>query len=350
MGRPLVIICSGLIIIVSLIQMGALNRVNSLTQSNVETVENVDLKNHARAGLDQIIREYINSGSVNHSITPIGDGSITLEVTECPNSSVSACPDESEMNLDSEEEMILASATGYDGKEQNIHAIMAGAPPTPSMDAAIGIYDTTTVLDIRGNVSVTGYDQGDAGIDLPGITAIRDKDVVTDISGGAYTIEGEPEGFIQNENLDYEMLQEYYERYMDKGQVLGDDSSPGSYGTPENPKIMIMEGENKFRGGDPHMGGVIVVPPGSLLDLGGNFEFDGLIVNYGRLDIRGSVNISGGIMIGDDAHTEIDDDPDDDEDIMTGTVNIEYNSDVFEGIHDNLDAWDVPPEVRAISN
>ena len=356
MGRPLIIICAGLIIIVGLIQLGVWNRVSSLDRANVETAYSVDLKNHAKAGLDRAIREYMDTGSTSHTILPMAGGTVVVEVTECPNGSVSHCPEESEMYMDDDASMVLASATGYDGMQEDVHAIIEpGGMAFPPVDAAIGVYDEFTELEFKGvgsDSKVDGHDISGNGEHLPGITGVRSYDETVTKSNTNVEIEGEggdaeadPDSYVHNEDLDADLVQEYFDAYWEHGTTFNPNDE-STHGTPSNPQVMKMTQDADISG-NTTLGGVIVVPEGVELKMRGQTEFHGLILSYGSLDIAGTVDIYGAVMLGQDANTEIDEDPDDP---FAGTPTVNYNSELFDDMEGGISTIIQTPQVTAINH
>ncbi len=322
MGRPLLIIITGLTVIFGIIQLGVWQRFSMLSEENAKSAETYDLRHHARSGLDEGIRRISHESSAEFPFELITDG-VTTSVSLSEGSGNELEPHQTRIN---------AVSNGYGDKVYEAHAIVQRPEPVPQSRGAIGMYSENNHMNIRGNVKISGNDKSGSGSNLPGITGASDKDDALSMSGQSYTIEGEPENYMKDDDINPDELNEFYERYMETGQRYTDESS--SFGTPDDPSVMIMEGENKFSGGTGTMGGVMVVPPGSKLELGGSFEFEGLIVNLGELQIRGNVEIRGGVMFGEDSEGDFDDAESDE---MTGTSRIYYDSDVIGNLKKRVD-------------
>ncbi len=322
MGRPLLIIVTGLTVVFGIIQLGVWQRISLIDEDNSESAKEYDLRHHARSGLDEGIRKISHEENPAFPFELMVDG-ISIEVDVYDGTGMDLQPHQTRLDV---------RARGYGGKTYEMHAIVQRPQPIPETKGAVGLYGENNHLNIRGDVEISGYDQSGSGHDLPGIVGVSDEEDALSMSGNAYTIEGEPDEYVQDEEMNTSELDEYYERYMEMGQRFTDEST--SFGTPDNPEIMIMEGENSFSGGTDTMGGVIVVPPGSKLELGGNFEFEGLILNLGQLEVRGNVDISGGIMFGDNSEADFEDA---DEHEMTGTSRISFDSSVINNLKEKID-------------
>lgn len=336
MGRPLIIIVGGLIVIVGLAQLGAWQRVDLLNNMNVNEYQQTDLRNQALNGLDKGLRKYVQEGTGEDEFSALElnrDNGITVNVT---------MDGGGEMNLPAGQSRILSVATGYGEQQYEADAIVTtDQVEVPAPDAAIGVYDDGSIVDIRGNVTVSGYDV-DEEEDIPGMISRREREEVVDETGNP-EIEGEPEDFKQDEDLSEDEFDEIYDEFKDIGDPFDYETN---YGTKSNPRVMVLDSDEKFAGGEEPMGGIMVVPEGVnvTFDGKGNFEFYGYILSKGTIDIKGTVNVFGGIMIGgQDSEAEIEN-----EELM-GTIKVQHSSSVRDMLENNLFVSD-NARIVAISN
>ena len=327
MGRPLIIIVGGLIVIVGLAQLGAWQRVDLLNQMNVNQYQETDLRNQAMGGLDIAMRKYKQDGTDEDDFS-------TLELNRNNGVTVRVTMDSGgDINIADGQSRILSVASNSNGQEYEVSAVVENDQAyVPTPDAAFGVYDEGSMIDIKGNPTISGenYDEDEDAEDLPGVVSWREKGDVIEGSGEAYEIEGDPDGFVQDEDLDGDQFEEDYQHYMDVGQPFNYESN---YGTLNQPRVMIAQSDLEFTGGEETMSGIMVVPEGVTLRISGNFEFHGFIYSKGTIDMGGggTVDIYGGIMVGgNDGKAEIDAEE------MIGDVTVQHRGSVRENLENNM--------------
>lgn len=350
MGRPLIIIVGGLIVLFGLVQLGAWQRIDLLNHMNVNQYQETDLRNQAMGGLDLGLRMF-NQDRVEPSV--IEQVSLTRGNANVKLSLLTPLED---LSLSDGQVRIVSLASDPFNRQYETSAIVifGGDVDFPTVHGAIGVYDENTVLRFHGvgnDAKVDGNDLAGEEDALPGIVAVRSYDDVVETSGNANIeidgADGDEEAgdhsFAHNPGLDADELDYYYNRYVENGQLFNENN----YGTLNEPQVMIMpEGETTRINNITDLGGVIVVPTGAVLNLRGKTEFYGLIINYGKMQVGGTVKIEGGLMMGGEAEAEVDED----EDIFGGTPTVKYNSEVFNTMSQSISNIIGTPEVIAIRN
>ena len=324
MGRPLIIIVGGLIVIVGLAQLGAWQRIDVLNQMNVNQYQETQLRNKAMGGLDLALRmnniEGADQSEIEQATLSRGNVSVDLSVTTS----------DEESSLSDGQIRIIATATNSNEQSHQASAIVErGQTTVPTPDAAFGVYDEGSMIDIRGNPTISGEDD-DGDDHLPGVVSWRDKDDVIEGRGGAYELKGEPDEFVKDQDLNDDQFEEDYQHFLNVGRPFSHESN---YGTLNQPSVMIAQSDLEFTGGEETMSGIMVVPEGVTLRISGNFEFHGFILSKGTIDMGGggNVDIYGGIMVGgNDGEAEIDAEE------IFGNVTIQHRGSVRENLENNM--------------
>ena len=294
------------------------------------------MHNIARSGLDEGLRRHMHVNGANFPFT------YQTHDFEVNVSFYSAAED---TTLKNSQARIVSVASGWD-REVHVHAITENPSVFPEIKGTLGFYSPESELSITGNTKVYGQDtnpDGTPGVlpTVPAISSIISEDELMAQQGNAQ-FSGDPD-FVK-QDMDHDELMRYTNLYMQNGTVF----TGSNYGTPESPSIMIINGEQKITD-NTNMAGILIVPAGAMLELRGNFNFQGLIVVLGELDIRGNVSIYGSMKFGSQAKIEIDE-TDSSEGTFSGNTHIYYSSAALDHINNNLGWWpdDRPPRVIAL--
>jgi hypothetical protein len=216
--------------------------------------------------------------------------------------------------------------------------VSGGIPP---INAAMGIYTDNLDFDISGSsFLISGHDvnpdntPGPEG-SLPGIAVNSQAaydEIMTSTNAtqqGRIQGDGGSPSLTMSPDMDGDILQDFVDNAIanaDETYVDFTASGAGSLGTPENPKVIVVEGILEVQNATG--AGVIIIKEGGTLDARGNFDnFQGLIIVQGNADLtRGNIHIYGAMLFGgDNPSIEIDID-------FRGNVNVQYSSEALDNL------------------
>lgn len=220
----------------------------------------------------------------------------------------------------------------------NAHAILEMDNIYPEIPGATGFYTDGTKLNINGNAfEFNGQDtnpDGTAGTkeDLPGIAADTVAyDNLLDNLNATQKEKIEEDGYEQ-QDLDNEDLQDHIDKYAEVAETH-DESLANSLGTPEDPKIVTLDGVGEAK--DETGAGILIIPEGSTFIAKGDFTFHGLVIVQGKLDLRGNVTLFGSMLFGGESELEIPDEDDGDA-TFSGSVSVNYSSSALANVNNKL--------------
>lgn len=183
----------------------------------------------------------------------------------------------------------------------------------PTFEGAISLPTGFNTFNADGNAhNITGNaPSGTACEDKPAIVVNRSE--TKDALPNNLNTEGNPDIKVDN-NLSYEPTDELIERLSNTSGVKylsGKLSGAGvDMGSQTEPGVFFVENDLKITGGKIQGYGILVIrsfgdmeyvdEDGTVLDLAGNFEFNGLVVfeNAYSMDGRGTPTINGTMLIG----------------------------------------------------
>lgn len=344
MGRASLFLCGGFAIILGIVQLNILNSQVGQTKVNSEYANQNQARNMASSGLEMGIREVVENYSWRPTSQPeiksfVGNN-IKVFVDD-----ISTHPGELEAH-----QVRIRAISEMGGETADAFAILERESIYPPIPGAMGFYGEDSNLNIGGNAKVYGHDEdppggvpGD-GIDKTGISAVISEDELINSTGNANEIDGEPPFCVANGNesegeeacegeLDAEELQSFIDEYTLKSENFSEISNIPPLGTSENPKIVKLDQNEKFN--DEGGAGILIIPSNVSLELRGDFNFEGLVIVQGTLDIRGNVTIYGSMLFSDNSLLEIEEaDPDEPE--LSGNTTIQYSSSALANINDKF--------------
>lgn len=331
MGRAMLLLVSGLIIVFGVIQMSLNAKQQAMAEFNVNYANTLLARNMSNSGMEQAIHRIMNdpewrTGANAWRLT-IGEFVVTV-------TSVDASTDPT---LAANEVRITATCVVNGFNERSIAILRQGdGLPIPEVEGAMGIFTDNLSLSVSGSAFlITGNDtnpDGGAGAEapLPGmsvsslaayneIMSSLDASQQSKVQGA-----GGPPAVELNPSMDAAALQAFFNAIIANPDeyYAGDHTATGegSLGTPENPKVIVVEGTLDVRNATG--AGILVIKEGGSLDARGNFDnYQGLILIQGNADMtRGNINIYGAMMFGgSNPSLQIDID-------FRGNVNIRYSS------------------------
>lgn len=335
MGRAMLLLCSGLIIVFGVVQMSLNAKQQSMATFNVAYANTLNARNTSNSGMERAINRIMDDPTWRTDAGPwtIEFGNWPVVITSEDNSTDST--------LAANEVRITATCVINGQTEQSIAVLQRGAGlPIPTVEGAMGIFTDNLDLSVSGSAFlITGNDtnpDGSAGGEspLPGMS-VSSLAAYTEIlsslnasqqskvqgSGGTPAVQLDP-------TMDNDALQDFFDSIIANPDeyYAGNHtaSGEGSLGTPEDPKIIVVDGTLSVTNATG--AGILVITESGALDARGNFDnYQGLILIQGSADMtRGNINIYGAMMFGgDNPSLQIDID-------FRGNVNIHYSSTALE--------------------
>ena len=342
MGRALLIITLGSFIILGIIQQAVNNRQITMTEGNIETF----MVNHARNATGSGLEFGINRIVTNDDwetisqpwIFPIDEVDGDVQVWVDTHDDFPTEVDAGFLRVNSQMQLGNRPVRSF--------AFLHMVPfEIPDAVGALAVYGRNSSVDIRGNpLKVVGYDTNPDGTRVPdsavpGISSRTPEDELVSATGPAgedpVQYEGEDD-FNYDPDMEDDELMRMLEMYMEMATPYESDDL---LGTPENPRITLVDQPNTRFGGGTRGAGILIIAPDADLFVGGDFHFEGLVIIQGDFLAVGTVDIFGGAIMTDNAAVGLDD-PDatiDDPDIsMRGTPTIYYSSQVLENLRNRL--------------
>ncbi len=331
MGRALLITCLGSFIILGMVQQAVQQRQLTMTEGNVETFSISHAQNATNSGLELGLQRIFHDDNWedygNPWVFPIDDMDVQVWVDS--NSDYPEVVPPNYYRIRSEYQVGSRTLLSF--------AYLKDDVITPPVHGAVGYYgdDEEARIYMTGNADIYGHDTnpsshpvaGDGpGPHLPAITSEIEEDILIEQKGNS-SYQGEPD-YVQQE-LDGHELNERVAMYEQQKDPY---YNPADLGTPENPKITVLE-ENEKLTENTNAAGILIVKEGATLELRGTFSFEGLVIVQGTLDIKGNVKIFGAMMFTDNALLEIEDEQEGD---FSGNTEIYYSSEALRNINNFL--------------
>ena len=359
MGRAMLIICAGMLVVLGIIGISTADQGKSLTKKAVTYANETTAQNAAHTAI-QVAMQRINEddcwGQEHPKDSPwettLADATISLSVEtdyDCNNTD----PDS---KLDTDKLWITSHATyanDYKAKVVSVYEKQPFSNLVPEFKSALSIATEDfhftkggkagsvegSPQDLPEECKVTDEDGNLVG--KPGIAVMDDSDSTTvsnqvEITDGdgnnVKGVSGDP-AIEVDEDLSYSPVDEMIARLRKSGNVQSlDDEWDGNLGTKEKPGVFFVEDYVKLTGGQEDGYGILVVQgDGEMgyegdLDIKGNFTFNGLVIfeNAKAFDGGGTPTINGSVLVGkrpkeDPDHTDLIDIN------IHGNISIKYN-------------------------
>jgi len=315
MGRAMLIICAGVLISLGFVSLGTQSQVSAITKNNVGYAEFTQAKNRAHTAIQMAFQE-MNKDSdwaKNHDASnpwyPDVEGQqVKLYVDyfhDNPNF----------FGIDS---LRITSITAYGedlGKSAHIESVYTKneIDLVPKFEGALTLASEYTKVSTNGSATINGNNASCAE-NKPGLVA-NNETAYDDANSGTQqlqdkdAIEGDP-ALALNTDIKYDPTDELIARLSELSDVTHITGEyKGDMGTQDNPGVFFVDDEAKLTGGISEGYGIMVVrtngaltleEDGTILDLAGNFEFNGLVIfeNAYSLDGKGTPTINGSVLIG----------------------------------------------------
>lgn len=335
MGRAMLLLVSGLIIVFGMIQMSLNAKQQTMAEFNMTYANTLIARNTANAGMEQAIhRIMVNPGwrtAANPWTLDMGDQIVTITVADAS----------TDATLTAKQVRITAISTAGGVTERSIALLQQGEGlPIPEVEGAMGIFTNNLDLTVSGSAFlITGHDTNPSGgagtgVSLPGMSVsslAAFNEIISSLNatqrtrvrgaGGTPSVQLDP-------TMDAAALQNFFDTIIANPDeyYAGNHTATGtgSLGTPSNPKVIVVDGVLDVRNATG--AGILVITENGKLDARGNFDnYQGLILIQGSADMtRGNINIFGAMMFGgDNPSLQIDID-------FRGNVNIHYSKTALE--------------------
>lgn len=317
MGRAMLIITSGVLIAMGYINISTSQQGISLTQKTVNHADFVMAKNAAHTAI-QMAMQHINeddewaerrdenSPNFTKPWQPTINGKDVTLYTEYSKHPDYWQPDTLRILSNAEHKSISAEVI-------SVYLKQPFSSLVPDFEGAISLPTGFNSFNANGNAhEING--NAPSGTDCenkPGVVVNRKE--TRDALPNNLNIEGDPGVYVKND-LNYEPTDELIARLANtdgvqylSGQLSGKGVDMGS---PTDPGVFFVENDLKITGGKIEGYGILVIrtsgnmeyldEDGTVLDLAGNFEFNGLVVfeNAYNFDGKGTPTINGSVLIG----------------------------------------------------
>lgn len=321
MGRPMLIIVTGLLVALGYTFMGMSGQRTSMNQQSANSANTALAQNATHTGLQFALNEFNDDSTWRGPETlTIDNQNVEISLTETTPSKI----------------VEVTSTTVIPGTNRN-HTTIASYDISkkeqlvPDFNSSLGITTDDFNFYLGGSSNINGLDQTGQCSDAPGVqvnsTEGRDK------IGTNSRIDGDPDDQAAVDPTDYEPYYDLVRRLEGQpGTKKISGNYKGELGTEDDPGIFFIEEYTKLTGGISEGHGIMIVRAGGELDLegeldvAGNFDFNGLVIfeNAWQMDAKGTPTINGSVIVGNTGDVENEDYDNIDIDI-NGNVQLQYD-------------------------
>ena len=315
MGRAMLIICAGVLVSMGFVSMGTSGQGKRIIENNAGYAEFVQAKNRAHTAVQMAFQEmnqdpnWAKEHDKDNPWYPEVEGQkVELYVDYYHDS-----PDF--FDIDS---LRIFSSTQYGEKLSESADIVSvytknEIEMVPEFESALTLASQYTKVTTNGSASING-NNASCPENKPGMVA-NNEDAYYDAESGTEplqdkdAIEGDPPIALDT-SIKYDPTDELIARLAELSDVTHITGNyKGDMGTEDHPGVFFVEDEAKLTGGISEGYGIMVVrtngaltleEDGTILDLAGNFQFNGLVIfeNAYSLDGKGTPTINGSVLIG----------------------------------------------------
>ncbi len=345
MGRAMIIYVVLLLSIFGIVALNIQQERKMVTAGNVDNYEKTSAQNASQSGLEltmQVLKQndYEFSDVSNPQTFTIGEADVSVDISHSKNSNLRY------------NQVRLVSTGSMGGHTSETRGLFRSDYPTPR--GAMGFYGNNDVnFSTGGNAfEISGHDRASDKPSMPGIMAQGNNsynDIVNNISskrednivgsGGLPSVLEEP-------RMDPSEITDLIPEWEAKSDtIIGDYGTDGdephslkgkTFGTKDDPQITVVRDDAQFQGNTTGAG-ILLIQDNATLDMGKNFEFDGLIINNNQhsiFDAKGTPQLRGSLMsvppcgtTSSDCDATID---------FRGNVSVEYDSDALYKMQEGL--------------
>jgi len=329
MGRAMLIIVAGVLVMMGYMGFGTSQQGKRITENNAGYAKLVHARNAAQTAI-QIAMNNINAdpdwddnnATEDNPWEPtVEDASVSLFVQSLTSGTKGL--------LETDTIRIVSRANYFDENAEVISVYQKWALHyVPKFKSAITFATSNFNFQMNGSATVNGNDPSGQCGDKPGISTTNDSDSsMVSNNGGSSYITGDPQVVVDSD-LSYSPVDELIARLetMPGVQHLS-GSYKGDMGSASDPGVFFVDDPTNLTGGINEGYGILVIrTDGELqyegsLDIAGNFTFNGLVVfeNAWSFDGQGTPTIHGNVLVGNTSNTSpLDAD-------LTGNIHVQYD-------------------------
>ncbi|MTI89163.1 MAG: hypothetical protein FH748_14495 [Balneolaceae bacterium] len=344
MGRATIIIATGAILVLGILQMGMNTTRKSIAEGSASYANNVQVRNTAFTA-SQIAMERINESAGTWHPT---EGSPWYEEIEGYNISLyyELLPTSASGAFSSlEEDTVIIHTVSYylnslTEQQDSVELINTYTKTAlhfvPEFKSALSFATDDFTFSVGGSSSISGNPPSGSSCETkPAITVMDDGSLinddyneVTNADPSSTHFESDSTDVAIDPELTYSPVDELIARLSEMdGTISISGNYKGTMGSEESPGVFFVEEDAKLTGGISDGYGIMVVRSGGELaydssgvelDIAGNFTFNGLVVFEDAYELkgRGTPTINGSVLVG---HTE---------DSSSGTINVDMSGNI----------------------
>ena len=307
MGRPMLIIVTGLLVALGYTFMGMSGQRSAMDELSVQAANRVMAKNLSHTGIQLAITRYDNDNSWTGEVLNIENGTADITLTVTGGGSGIEISSTGQVN---------GSDATYTTRSFYEVAQSSGLIPTFNSALAFATNDFT-IGKMQGAFSINGNAEAGSGCsDMPGVSVMRNerKQYVENNSGnpgggggkgkgkGKKGGGGNSKGITGNpavevdSDLTYDQFEETVSR-LSKRAVMVEDKSDIANSSPTNPKVFVLDSGAKLNGNVTGYG-IMIIRDGGRIN--GNFEFNGLVIfeDEDMMLGNGTADLNGSVIVG----------------------------------------------------
>jgi len=338
MGRYLLFICSGLVIILGLVKISTQNRQIELVKRSATAADRAQARNMANEAIDMTIQKLDNDPSWRNGYQP---WSVTLDYGTA---SVQIIDNTSDKSLKSNQ-LKLISTSVLNKNTATVQTLVQREGGLPTITSAMSFYSNNINFNANGaSFQINGNDTNPdgskgSGSAVPGVTvpgedgynAINNtlkKNQQNDIIGAG----GNTPNISTDSSLDPAKLNKIISKIAQNADktYYGGHYSGLDLGSESNPQITVINGDMKLTGSTEGYG-ILIIQNSNLMNFAGNFHFNGLVVMMGgTYQSNGNIHLNGSLLLGtSSSQTSYGA-------TIKGNVNINYSSQALQLIQQKL--------------
>lgn len=340
MGRAMIIIAVGAIIVMGIIQLGMNNQRKAIQNYSSDYAKEVQARNAAHSAI-QLAMERINkdpSWSPSQGApwqTNIDGAYIELSVDEFFSGGTIIASDS----------IRITSTAWYGGtgtagssaykntsSERTVVStyLKSGLHFVPEPRGGLGLGSGNFTFNMGGSATINGNDASGRCPDLPAVTVPNSTDRNRILSGSKSSgLVSSVTDVAIDPNMSYEPVDELIARLANMPGVTEISGNyKGNMGSESNPGVFFVNQFAKLTGGIEEGHGILVIRSGGELEyegalsVAGNFTFNGLIIFENAFDFtgRGTPDLNGSVLVGNTPgnNTPIDID-------LSGNITMQYD-------------------------
>jgi len=338
MGKALLLICSGLVILFGLIQVDVQKRQGDMIKRSATAANTAQARNMAHEGVDIAIQKLESNPGFRNNYQP---WQVTLDHGTASVQFIDYTTDDSLTYR----QLILVSKSGLDNDSAKVVTKIEKIGGMPKVPSAMGFYTDTVSFNANGSAfaingndtkidGTAGYGKSLSGITVTGsdaqttITDAMNSNQQNKVTGsGNYT-----PNILYNSNLTNTSLKNDVQKYIAQADTTyyAGTYDGTQFGTESNPQITIVNGDITV-GGTSGGYGIMIVENASKIDVTGDFTFNGLIyMQGGMFQSKGNIYIYGSLQFGSTSSTKFSGAQ------VSGNVHVNYSTQAFQKVENGM--------------